>query len=158
MLGSVRTVEIDWAEDDPAIDVLLREWKGKSHGGLRYRYLLARVDGDAVGVLEGHHEWANWHLLEDWQHLLGTPARGSYLRSLFVRPAHRRHGLGGLLLERFVLDARERGRAVVVAWPDEAGVGRDDRLRFFRHHGFEFARYPRGGRDPWLMTRALGVH
>lgn len=147
---------VDWADDDYSVNSLLGEWKERLRGSDRYLYFLARLDGEPVGVLEGHHDWANWGLLEEWQHLESSPnARASYVSSLFVRESARRRGVGGALLDRFIADAQEQGRALVVAWPDEDEEGRLARLKLNESRGFVFAPYPGGVREPWLMTLSL---
>jgi GNAT superfamily N-acetyltransferase len=150
-------VEVSWAtDDDVTVDALLGEWKGKDRGGDRYLYLVARSGDTAVGVLEGHHDWANWRLLEDWQHLSReTTARGSYVSSIYVVPDARGQGVGAALMNQFERSARDSQRPVMIAWPDEDEEGRAERLSFFVNQGFGFARFPGGAREPWLMAKAL---
>lgn len=147
------------AESDEAVQALFEEWKPLEWGGTksygRYLYFAARVDGELVGALEGHHDYGNWDVLEDYQHL-GDDQRGSYVSALYVRPTRRRRGVAGALLDAFIADAQTHETPVIVAWPDEDRDGREARIALNRSRGFEFARYPEGVREPWLMTRRTG--
>lgn len=143
--------------DAPEAKALLAEWKPSwtDHtSSARYRYLLARVAGEAVGVLEGTHDFSNWDQLEDYQHL-DESVTGSYVTAMYVAPAARCRGVGGALLDRFITDAWDHRSVAVVVWPDEDAEGRPARLALNRSRGLEFARYPGGLREPWLMVLPL---
>ncbi|MGY4738997.1 N-acetyltransferase family protein [Streptomyces sp. ATMOS53] len=74
-------------------------------------------------------------------HLMGSltepsalrPVKSATLMSLYVRPAHRRDGAGGRLVEAFLAWAAEQGagQTEVTAYTDNT-----DALRFYARHGF----------------------
>lgn len=74
-------------------------------------------------------------------HLMGSltepsalrPVKSATLMSLYVRPAHRRGGAGGRLVEAFLAWAAEQGagQTEVTAYTDNT-----DALRFYARHGF----------------------
>lgn len=146
---------ISW--NAPEVSVLLAHWKPAwtdNTASPHHRYLVARVAGEAIGVLEGTHDFSNWDQFEDYQHL-DESVTGSYITAMYVAPASRRRGAGGALLDRFIADAQAHGSVAVVLVPDEDAIGRAARLELNRSRGFEFARYPGGLREPWAMVLPL---
>lgn len=142
---------------DPTAQALLQEWDpglDTSTSDERYVYLIARIGGEPAGILEGHHDYGNWIHLQDFDQL-GEEDLGSYISSLYVKPAHRRQGVADALLERFIDEARSRGSVAVVAFPDEDDVGREARVALNRKHGLEFALPHKELGEPWLMIRPL---
>lgn len=142
---------------DPTAQMLLQEWKpwlDASKSGDRYLYLVARLDDEPAGVLEGHHDYGNWDDLRDYRHL-GEEHLGSYISSLYVRPTHRGRGAADALLDCFIDDARSRGSVAVVAFPEEDDLGRQARVALNRKHGLEFTLPYEDFRDPWLMVLPL---
>ncbi|MEU4454759.1 GNAT family N-acetyltransferase [Nocardioides sp. NPDC023903] len=149
------------APGDPTAQELLQEWKPWLDASKtdRYVYLIARIGTDPVGVLEGHHDYGNWDDLEDYRHL-GEESLGSYITSLYVRPAHRRRGAADALLDWFIDDARRQGSVAVVAFPEEEEEedrvhDREARVALNRKHGLEFGRPHEDFRKPWLMVLPL---
>ncbi|MFE6649294.1 GNAT family N-acetyltransferase [Nocardioides sp. NPDC057772] len=141
---------------DPATRALLQEWKpGKKASTTgRFLYLIARIGTEPAGVLEGHHDYGSWSDLKDYCHL-GENDLGSYISSLYVRPAHRRQGVADALLDWFIEDARQERSVAVVAHPDEEGRGRGARIALNQKHGLEFARPLEAWDEPWLMVLPL---
>lgn len=123
---------------------LLEDWKPGRHltandfissRGSRGNFLLALWGDEPAGVLEGHHQWTNWELLSDWQHL-GGAERGSYLISLYVAPQFRSRGIGSGLVAAFIEEAIDAGSPLVLTIPDEDPNQRDARREFFAQRGF----------------------
>lgn len=142
--GAPFTITSATRTERAAVWTLLEAWKPGRHssaatfvnsGDQRSAFLLARLAGEPVGVLEGHHDWGNWQLLADWCHLADAD-RGSYLISLYVDPRCRSHGVGSELVNAFIGQSIEAGSPVVVTIPDEDSDHRDARLRFFVRRGF----------------------
>jgi len=85
--------------------------------------LVAEADGQVVGHLTGRIDEP-------------TPIRPvsvATLASMYVRPAHRRHGIGARLVEQFREWARDQNarRMSVTAY-----TANDDAVRFYRRQGF----------------------
>jgi GNAT superfamily N-acetyltransferase len=153
----VRTVTVQPTTDTELVSNLLSRWKSDTRSFVRSNrmtHLVAWIEEQPVGVLVGTHDFANWDILDQYQHLTEYD-RGSYVAAMFVDPRSRAQGVGGELLDAFVAEAEARRSPVVIAWPDEDEEGRDGRVRFFRSHGFDFLDYPGRNREPWLMGRAL---
>ena len=155
--GTVRRADRDDFDD---VRALLDLWKHGQRSTPRSwveleasgQFLLARdPSGAPVGLFEGHHHFSNWDIVQDWKHLGEDPC-GSYGISLFVMPRSRRTGVGSALLRQFIADAESAGSRLIVILPDEAQDGLRARLRFFRHHGFEWLA-DADGREPGLMGR-----
>jgi GNAT superfamily N-acetyltransferase len=89
---------------DPVIHVLIAEWNGEPAGFALYFYNFSTFVGRT----------------------------GIYLEDLFVRPAHRKHGIGRALLRALARIARDRGCGrmewAVLDWNEPA-------LRFYRSLG-----------------------
>ena len=96
---------------------------------------LADVDGDSVGFAVFHHSFSTF---------LARP--GVYLEDLFVKPAHRRRGIGKALLERVAREAHARrcGRLEwsVLNWNEPA-------IRFYESLGGV-------AMDGWTLYRVTG--
>lgn len=60
--------------------------------------LIAELDGEAAGFALFFHNFSTW-----------KGRHGLYLEDLFVRPAHRRHGVGLALMRHLARIAMERG-------------------------------------------------
>lgn len=135
------------SEDDrDTVAELLREWKPqRSRFAVETRWLHSRArfllatssSGDALGLLEGHHDYGNWSDLTDWQHL-PADAAGSYLVSLYVRPSARRTGVAHELIAVFKAEAVELGSSLVVVVPDEDVEEREARIGLFEDEGFQW--------------------
>lgn len=142
---------------DRAAGELLDEWKPGTAADKspdRYTYLVASIAGEPVGVLEGYHDFGGWSELKDFHHL--DDNLGSYVSSLYVKPSHRMHGVGGALLDRFIDDARAHGSLAVVAWPDETDPGGlKARLALNRSRGLDFTPPLEDFREAWLMVLKL---
>lgn len=151
-------LRIESSRDDDLVLELLSRWKPASArafvGNFRSEQLVAWSQAGPVGVLVGTHDFGNWDILEDYQHL-GDADRGSYVQAMWVDPQRRGQGVGSALLETFVAQAAGIGSRVVVTFPDEEDRGRIERVRFFERNGFGFLDYPCGVREPWLMGLAL---
>lgn len=143
-------------QGDPSAQMLLQEWAPGMNDSKSdpYLYLIARIDTEPVGVLEGHHDYASWGDLKDFCHL-GEEDLGSYICSLYVRPTHRRRGAADALLDWFIDDARNVGSIAIVALPDVESRGRGARVALNQKHGLEFARPLEDWDEPWLMVRPL---
>ena len=61
---------------------------------------VAEVDGEVVGIALWFLTYSTW-----------TGTRGLHLEDLYVRPSHRRHGLGVALLATLAAECRTRGFA-----------------------------------------------
>ncbi len=94
-------------------------------------------------------------------YLAGTCGAGSQrgagrIESLAVVPAARNQGVGGLLLRRFIEEAKRRGSKRVTI---EVAMANTGAIRFFTNHGFEPVRrlpaYYGGRYDGLRMRRQL---
>jgi GNAT superfamily N-acetyltransferase len=122
-----------WAEDagthDP--EVMNTDWP-LQHGRASFEALVD--DPDRVGLLADVDGELGGGLMGSWPEL--TPfvrQREARLNSLWVLPAHRGLGLGGLLVDAFLDWARERGApyAVVTAF-----AANPTAVRLYERHGF----------------------
>jgi GNAT superfamily N-acetyltransferase len=122
-----------WQEDagthDP--EVMNTDWPAQ-HGRASFEALvadpdrvglLAQVDGDLAGGLMGSYPELTPFVRQ----------REARLNSLWVLPAHRGAGVGGLLVEAFLDWAREKGApyAVVTAF-----TANPTAIRLYEKHGF----------------------
>ncbi len=153
----MRPVEVQQTRDTAIVADLLSRWKTDVSSFVRSSrmvHFVAWLEGVPVGVLSGHHDWGNWGLFEEYQHL---PEResGSYVAAIYVDPDVRSQGIGTALLRAFTADAEAAGSPLVITWPDEHEAGREVRVGFFARNGFAFLAYPNGSREPWLMGRPL---
>lgn len=105
LLHEARATPADFAREldapNPVIHVLIAEWNGEPAGFALYFYNFSTFVGRT----------------------------GIYLEDLFVRPAHRKHGIGRALLRALARIARDRGCGrmewAVLDWNEPA-------LRFYR--------------------------
>lgn len=105
LLHEARATPADFAREldapNPVIHVLIAEWNGEPAGFALYFYNFSTFVGRS----------------------------GIYLEDLFVRPAHRKHGIGRALLRALARIARDRGCGrmewAVLDWNEPA-------LRFYR--------------------------
>jgi GNAT superfamily N-acetyltransferase len=122
-----------WNEDagthDP--EVMNTDWPAQ-HGSEWFEALLgdpdrvglfAEVDGDLGGGLMGSYPELTPFVRQ----------REARLNSLWVLPAHRGLGVGGLLVEAFLDWARERGAAYAVV---TAFAANPSAIRLYERHGF----------------------
>ena len=72
-------------------------------------YLVAELDGTAVGGLLVTREWSDWHAGDYW-----------WIQSVYVVPAARRHGAFRALYADVVRRAREAGAASLRLYVDQA--------------------------------------
>ena len=73
------------------------------------------------------------------------PPGSARIESLAVSPRARRHGIGGLLVRRFIEDAKQRGcRSVTL----EVALANEEVIRFFSNRGFKQCRYLRAYYSP----------
>jgi GNAT superfamily N-acetyltransferase len=135
ILALVRELAVYEREPDAVVateDDLLRDGFGAAP---RFRVLLAEWDGEPVGLAFYFLGYSTWR---------GRPVL--YLEDLFVRPSHRKLGLGLGLMRRLARIAVDEGcpRFVweVLDWNEPA-------LRFYESLGAEVLR-------PWLNVRLEG--
>jgi len=132
------TVRVAGLSDSEVIASLRALWKadGPAHSGFQARVAawlaeegerrttwLALVDGHAVGMAS----------LFEYRRMPSPAEPDSswgYVGHLFVRPDHRRRGIGSALLDVIVDTAERRGYARLVVSPS------DDALALFRRAGF----------------------
>jgi GNAT superfamily N-acetyltransferase len=117
-----------WVYDAAATNL---EWAGQT--GIAYCTSLLASDDNLVLLARDGDELAG--------HLVGRlsgpgsvhPIEVADLESIYVYPAHRRHGVGGQLMSGFLAWAAEKGaqRATVTAY-----AANDGAQRFYARHGF----------------------
>jgi GNAT superfamily N-acetyltransferase len=101
----------------------------------RFQAIIAEWEGEPAGFALWFFNWSTW---------LGRP--GLYLEDLYVRPRHRRHGIGKALLAELARIAVDRGcgrfQWQVLDWNEPA-------IEFYRSLGGEIMR-------EWLTVRLQG--
>lgn len=101
-----------------------------------FECLIAELDGEAAGFALFFHNYSTWR-----------GRRGLYLEDLFVRPEHRKKGIGRRLLSALAAVAVERGCArmewAVLNWNELA-------IDFYRSLGA-------GPLDDWTTFRLTGA-
>ena len=130
--GLVESLAALFAEDSGTRDSTMDAGYPRSYGEQGFTELMAmpdrlilvaEADGTVVGHLTGRIDEPN-------------PIRliaVATLASMYVRPAHRRQGVGARLVEQFREWARDRdaGRMSVTAY-----TANDGAIRFYQRHGF----------------------
>lgn len=112
-----------------------------------FECLLADVDGEPAGFAMFFHNFSSW-----------TGRRGLYLEDVFIRPQHRRAGVGMALMTRLARLAVERGCGrfewVVLTWNepalrfyDKIEAERLEQWRLFRLSGDALRRLAESDRD-----------
>jgi len=94
---------------------------------------LARADGDAAGFIQLYPLWSSWYCRRIW-----------FLSDLYVTHAHRKRGLGRLLVERAVEHAKETdASSMMVELPHREPHLREfyATLGFHKDSVFDLARY-----------------
>ena len=130
--GSTHEREAGYSDDD------WREWARDGSAGVRETCLLARVDGEAAGMVAAYVQDGAEHA-----HLIG----------MWVDPAARRRGVGGLLLEAIVGWATGAGLRSVRL---DVALGNPDAARLYEGRGFSPTGRSRRYEDrPLLVTREL---
>ncbi|MEX5307565.1 GNAT family N-acetyltransferase [Kocuria sp. CPCC 205258] len=88
-----------------------------------HEYLVAVVDGQVWGFLQGHHDSTAWAacLVSPVPAQTWTCSTISYFT---VHPEARAHGLGSALLREFMIRARAAGSQWMMLHPAECGTGR----------------------------------
>ena len=117
---------IRYAHEGESADVLLARvgYPAPAPGDV---VLVAEVDGATAGVLVG--------VLDGVGPCAPVPPPHGYVLAVAVAPGRRRRGVGRVLLDRFVAEARSSGIRWVFLFPDE-GTGLSGRVVFLRAAGF----------------------
>lgn len=164
MASPTLTLRPATAEDYPAVAALYRQFAPTRHleeftyQGWLGRCHLAVEDGRLIGYWHGTHHAQTWLSFtvhptppEDWT--------VSYLTVLVVEAHHRRRGVGGLLLEDFLDQARAAGNTWAVLNPTSGAEEptEEELIAFYAHHGFTLLEHglDHGFAKAWMMGRAL---
>ncbi len=110
------------AEPDAAFAADVARWWG-SEAGRRVAWVARRPTGEAAGM-------ANAAIFERMPRPGVPTARWAYVANVWVEPADRRRGVGGLLMDAVVAWAREAGMERIVLNPSEIS------LPLYRRAGF----------------------
>ncbi len=112
-------------------EAMMSEALGAGHSAA----LLAELDGEPIGLALYFHNFSTF-----------LARRGTYLEDLYVKPAHRKHGVGRALLRRLARISVERGCGrfewAVLDWNVDA-------LRFYESLGAKPIR-------EWIICRLTG--
>lgn len=115
--------------------------------------LIALLDGQIVGWLEGHHAAQNWIHLDDFKHH-DESWRCSYVRKLFVAGTVRRNGVGSALMLHFLDDARAADNKLITLTLD-AHNDEKNLEAFYGKLGFTYGKDSRqpDGRSGYLVKQ-----
>jgi len=124
-LARLRTA---WREEPLTSQFLdaFRSWFEREQNS-RWWWLAEAEAGTAVGMV-------NLKLFDRMPNPGKAPSRWGYLANLYVEPAHRRGGTGGLLVEAVVAKAQAEGLARLVLAPSEQA------MQLYARFGFRTAR------------------
>lgn len=129
-LGDLTRMRLAWSAEQGLGDSAdfaerMRCWWDQQ-AGHRVAWVARAPGGDVVGM-------ANAAVFERMPRPGQPPARWAYVANVWVDPAHRRHGVGGLLMGSIVGWARAEGMVRVVLAPSEVS------LPLYRGFGFRDA-------------------